>query len=74
MLIPDRDCLKSGKDYYQSFAKRDLYSELISVSMSNRQKHWYFKVFYCFYINKKANALIKTHWLMIEKSGYINEL
>jgi hypothetical protein len=59
MLIPEQDYQEPYKDYYQSFARRDLYSELISVSMSNRQKHWYFKVFYYFFMHRKANALIK---------------
>jgi len=36
LLIPEHDYQEPGKDYYQSFARRDLYSELISVSMSNR--------------------------------------
>jgi hypothetical protein len=58
MLAPELGYQEPGKDYYQSFARRDLYSELISVSMSNRQKHWYFKVFYYFFINRKADALI----------------
>jgi len=46
MTVPDNDYLKPGKGYYQSFAKRDLYSELISVSTPNLQKHWLFSVFY----------------------------
>ncbi len=45
MMIPDNDYLEPGKGYYQSFAKRDLYSELISVSTLNLQKHWLFSDF-----------------------------
>jgi len=45
-MIPDSDYPEPGKGYYQSFAKRDLYSELISVSTPNLQKHWYFSDFY----------------------------
>ena len=37
---------KPKQGYYQSFAKRDLYSELISVSTPNLQKHWYLSDFY----------------------------
>jgi len=41
-MIHDSDYQESSKDYYQSFAKRDLYSELMGVSTPNLQKHWYF--------------------------------
>ena len=50
MLISEVDCKinyqEPCKGYYQSFAKRDLYSELISVSTPNLQKHWYLSDFY----------------------------
>jgi len=44
MLAPEHGYQEPEKDYYQSFARPDLYSELLSVSMTNRQKRWYFKV------------------------------
>lgn len=66
MLIPKKDFQEPCKDYYQSFAKRDLYSELICVSTPNRQKHWYFKVFLSFYYKKESQCIDKMHWLIIE--------
>jgi hypothetical protein len=45
ILITEIDLQKSDEGNYQRFAKRDLYSELIFVSTSNLQKHWYFSDF-----------------------------
>jgi len=46
ILAPKDKNQKLYKGNHQSITKRDLYSELMKLSMLNRQKHCYFKLFY----------------------------